>query len=132
MAQLLQFAWNQSSVVVAPVTTAETVILVSNPVEVPTGAFMALIQASLSMTLGTGTTGVTLRVRRGSTATGTQVEGSGNITSGVTAGSNWLEQLQAVDQPLLGDQVQYCITYQAAGATANAASLSESIAVWIF
>lgn len=132
MAQLLQFGWSQSSVVVAPVTTAETVILVSNPVEVPTGAFMALIQASLSMTLGTGTTGVTLRIRRGALVTGTQVEGSGNITSGVTAGSNWLEQLQAVDTPLLGDQVQYCITYQAAGASANAASLSESIAVWLF
>ena len=132
MAQLLFQNFSQSTTVVAPVTTAETVIIVSNPIAVPSGANFALVSAFLAVQFGTGTTGVTFRVRRGSTTAGALVGTTGNLTSGITASAFFADGVQMVDSPPPQDEAQYCLTMQQAGATGNAATSLESIAVFLF
>lgn len=73
----------------------------------------------VTLTTGTGTTGVTVRIRRGSGITGTVVQSSGvlAIVGAVGAVSDY--GVQGTDTP--GDVVgqQYTITIQQAAATAN-------------
>lgn len=133
MAQQLTQGFFTSTAVVSPVTTAETIILTSPGIEIPAGANGILVLWKVLIALAAGTTSVTWRIRRGAALTGTLVESSGALTSGIAASSLLLGSGFVVDQPPnLGDIATYSITFQAAGAGANASTTSESIAIFAY
>lgn len=108
---------NQLSGTVNVVTTAETVALVTPPVSTTFAGDSIDIEGMVDLTAGTGTTAVTLRIRRGNGITGTVVGVAEPDT--LAAGNSAALQFQGVDTP--GDvagQV-YSLTVQQTGATGN-------------
>jgi hypothetical protein len=99
------------------VTTAETIVATTPAISTPSPDTPVTISGVLSMTYGTGTTAVTVQVRRGTTVSGTLV-GEANAWN-VTAGNTSEQTFSVKDTP--GDVAgqSYVITVTQTGATAN-------------
>lgn len=107
----------QSAAVVNLVTTAETVVTTLLGISTDGLNQTVNIDASGEVTAGTGTTSIQVRIRRGTTAAGTQVGVTQNLT--VAAGNKVGFALQVGDVP--GEVVgqQYVLTIQQVAATGN-------------
>lgn len=105
-------------------TTTETVALSLPAISTPGAGATVHVSGTLSMTYGTGTTAATVRVRRGTDATGTLI-GESNAES-VTAGNTGELTWDVSDSPgEVAGQV-YVVTVQQTSATANGTVLNAS------
>lgn len=111
------------------VTTAETVLATSPPLSADGQAQSVIIDAVAGFTVGTGTTSVTVRVRRGTGITGTVVNSIAGVN--VAAGNSVAIPIQAVDSPGEVADQQYVVTVQQAAATGNGTNVLSSIAASI-
>ena len=98
-------------------TTTELVVVTSNGINTGAPGARVMIRAYLNVTTGLGTTGLTVRVRRGTGITGTVVGTAEILTA--AASTQYLLALTAVDSPGEVAQQQYVVTVQQAGATGN-------------
>lgn len=98
-------------------TTTETVLLTFGGMTVSGPDSRIAIFGLVSMTHGTGATAVTMRVRRGTTITGTLV-GEANALS-VTAGNSSEQNFGVLDSPGEVAGQQYVLTAQFTAATGN-------------
>lgn len=99
-------------------TTTETVALVGPSLQTPKDTSFIITLASITFVEGTAATGVTLRIRQGSTISGAQVGQSYTQTTPsaiVTLALTMMvsQQVQATDY------VQNCLTVQQTGASGN-------------
>lgn len=118
----------QTAAVAIP-TTVETVVATSNALSPPVDSFLAMIQGWLQLTSGTGTTGVTLRVRRGTDITGVLVGVATVQTDPGGAGATSDYSIQVQERPGAGGSFVYVLTVQQTAAAANGSVLQASIAV---
>lgn len=110
-------------------TTTETVLATSPPLSSDGGSQTVIAQATAGFTVGTGTTSVTVRIRRGNGITGTVVASQAGIQ--VTAGNTVVVTISGQDNPgEVADQV-YSVTIQQAAASANGVNVLSSISAEI-
>jgi len=131
MPELLEKAVATTTTNLTLTTTAETVIVSSGRVPVPSHTCLVHIRAWAQLTTGAGTTAVTPRIRRGTTATGTLV-GEGNAeTVKVTAGGTEPFKMETTEQRSNEESVEYSLTLEQTGATGNGTALQAAIEVEI-
>lgn len=111
----------------AVVTTAETVAVTGNPLSLPYNNAKVRIRGNVVLTPGTSTTGVTVRIRRGTTITDTLIGPATNQTAGVTAAAPQTFPIAYTDTLAGVVQAQYSLTVQQAGAAANGTIVSANI-----
>jgi hypothetical protein len=113
-------------------TTSETVIVSSDLVRPSFSTSRIVVIAWGQLTLGTNTTGVTPRIRRGTTTSGTLIGEANNEPIKTAAGST--EPFFIVTGESVGnvDGVQYSLTLQQAGASANGSALQGTVLVMLF
>jgi hypothetical protein len=111
------------------VTTTETVVAIAPPVSVPYDTATVILLWYVLYTTGTSTSGSTLRLRRGTTVTGAQVNVSGNVGQG--GGAQAEQSGLYTDQPGSIAQLQYCLTVAQAGATGNGTVLDVCMYVFV-
>ena len=99
-------------------TTAETVVLVGPMLQTPKDTSIVVLIASLSVLMGTASTGLTLRVRQGATATGAQI-GSSFAQGNTTAGAGATAGIMVSAAANFTDYQQWCVTAQQVAATGN-------------
>lgn len=129
MAQVRQIEAVMTTVAVALVTTAETVIITSPPIEVQTPGQRIVVWAWAQLTIGTATTAVTPRIRRGSLITGTLV-GTANAEAPIAAaGATRPVIMLVVDNDPGSDRAVYSLTLQQTAATGNGSALQATIVV---
>lgn len=107
-------------------TTTETVLATSPPLSADGQSQSVALEAVAGFTAGTGTTSVTVRIRRGTGITGAVVASAAGIT--VAAGNLVSVPIIGVDSPGEVADQQYVVTVQQAGASANGTNLLSSIA----
>jgi len=129
MAQQFQADAQATAAAVALVTTAETVVNTSNPVAMPNVNAKFVVRGFVTVTPGTNTTGLTVRIRRGTLTTDTLVGPQVNVTAGVAAAAPITIPFGFAE--FLSDRVesQYCVTVEQAGATANGSVEASMIEV---
>lgn len=110
-------------------TTTETIALTTAAISTPGPGTNVSIQGIIEMTYGTGTTAVTVRVRRGTTITGTLV-GEGNAYT-VAAGNTSEQTFSVEDTPGEVAGQAYVVTVQQTGATANGTVVSAEAEVTV-
>lgn len=115
---LRQFG-SQPAVPIAVTTTAETVLATVNVGSTNGAQVQVTLEGLVVLTTGTATTGVTVRLRRGTDATGTVVATTGVETAIGAAGSTDPYPIQAVDTPGDVGGQSYALTVQQAAATGN-------------
>lgn len=113
------------------VTTAETVAATSDVVNVPREDSVVIIIAWAVLTLGTNTTAVTPRIRRGATAAGTAIGDANTEQIKTAAASNEPFFKFATEQIQGAGNVQYSLTLQQTGASANGTILEAGILVLV-
>lgn len=113
-------------------TTAETVIISSPNVQCPKDISFVSVQARSQLTLGTTTTAVTPRIRRGNSTTGTLVGSAVSEAIKTAAGSTEPFELKVLEERDFQDNVQYCLTLAQTGATANGSAVSGYILIMTF
>jgi hypothetical protein len=132
MAQLQEIQFNISATDVTLTTTSETVIISSGLIAVPYETARVLIFACAQLTTGTGTTGVTARIRRGTAVGGTLV-GEANVEQIKAAvGNTEPFFILASDEQSPAAAVEYSLTLQQAAATGNGTALRAGIVVLVF
>lgn len=99
-------------------TTTETVVLVGPALQTPKDTSIVVMVAQLQIALGTGATGLTLRVRQGATVGGNQVGASATQT-GLVAPGNASIGIMVSAQANFTDYQQWCVTAQQTAASAN-------------
>jgi hypothetical protein len=99
------------------VTTAETVCFTTGKIGLTQDNAQVLISYSAIITLTAGTTALTMRIRRGATATDTVV----NVATAQTVAASTTVQVSGcyIDSPGVVDGAQYSLTIQATAAGAN-------------
>lgn len=112
------------------VTTAETVAVTISPavaITAPSGEGVA-IQGSVNVTAGTGTTAIQVRVRQGTSTSGTLVGQAvtHTLAAGATA-SVPVDQQDSSASALAGTADQWIVTVQQTGASANGTVNSATI-----
>jgi hypothetical protein len=125
-------AINTTTTDVTLTTTTETGIITSDLVRPNFATSRVLVIAWGQLTLGTGTTGVTPRIRRGSTTSGTLIGEANSEPIKTAAGSTEPFFLIASEQIGVVDGVQYTLTLTQAGASANGTALQAGIVVLLF
>lgn len=100
------------------VTTAETVVATLQIPGPASPSAVVLLEGYVALLTGTGTTGVTVRLRQNS-VTGTVVATSGVVTQGVAAGAVDTFSINGQDTPGDVASMIYVLTVQQAGASAN-------------
>jgi hypothetical protein len=106
---------------------AETPAVTGNFLSPPFQNAKAFIEAALSMTVGTGAAGCTVRIRRNPNAENVVVAQSGVITT--VPGNVVVLSFQAADSIPGPGPVQYQFTIQYGGATGNGSITFASICV---
>jgi hypothetical protein len=119
MAELLEKEVAHSTTAVSIPTTSETVVITSPLVKIPVSTCRVWVAGRCQLTSGTGTTAVTVRIRRGTTTAGTLIGAGISEAIKSAAGSTEPFALSVVDTLAGADAVQYVLTLQQAGATAN-------------
>lgn len=107
---------NQTASVTVP-TTTETAIVTGNFVNPPFQNAKAVVEGIVMLTVGASTTTVTMRIRRNPTAENVIVGVSVPVTE--IAGNLVQIAYQVADAPIGPGPVQYQVTVQQTGATAN-------------
>lgn len=100
------------------VTTAETVVVTTPPFNIPLDYAQIIVMAYAEVfPVGTTTTGIVAKLRRGTTTAGTQL----GFNSGGTAtpGAAWAWSMLYVDSPGVVAGQQYSVTLSQTAATAN-------------
>ena len=118
-------AYAQGAANVALATSVETVVCTLSGVDATPGGDQVVIQGNAVMNTGTGTTDVTLRIRRGADATGVEVGSYAEQVAG--AGQEVTVEIQAEDSPGEVAGESYVLTVQQVGATANGTCSSSSL-----
>lgn len=129
MAEVKEIEASVSSANVTVTTTTETVVITSPPVKLPTRTGRAIVKAWAQHTNGTGTTAVTARLRRGTAITDTLVNEANAEQVKTAAGSTEPYFSMAVDEIEAREGVQYSLTLQQTGASANGTTLQAGIEV---
>lgn len=113
------------------VTTAETLVLASAAQTVEPTTGKAAIKGFVTLTVGTNTTAVTVRLYRGATSAGTligtAVAQAGNFAAGSPAGFSAV----ATDTLTNVGTAQYCMTVQQTSASANGSATTALLEVEI-
>lgn len=110
---------------VAVITTSETQAVTGNFLNPPFGNAKAMVSGQVTLTTGTNTTGVTVRIRRNPNAENSPLTFSS--PTNFTAGQTVMLNLQVADVIPDGRPVQYTITVQQSGATANGSITGSNI-----
>jgi hypothetical protein len=104
---------------VTVVTTAETLVVIGQPVTMPTASGKYVVRGWMDLTVGAGTTAITVAVYRGA-AIGGVVIGQKNAEAGdFTPGSIAHFEAEFIDPQQNVSQSQYCISVTQTGATGN-------------
>jgi len=131
MPEVKEVEVNFSTTDVIVPTTTETVVISSGPVRVPTHTFRVLVLAWCQLTLGTATTYVTPRIRRGTTTADPLVgEANTEIIKGA-AGDTEPFFLIASEERQGEEKVEYSLTVQQTAATADGTARQQGIVVLI-
>lgn len=129
MAQVRGAEAGYTTTAVAVVTTAETIAITSPSLAPQSPAQRFVVLAWAQLTVGTGTTGITPRLYRGASLSGTLL-GVATLEAVLGAvGSTEPHLLMLVDQPGNIDEVVYTFSLQQAAATANGSIVQASIMV---
>ncbi len=115
---------------VALVTTAETVLATLAGISPPFSNPLIRLLGWAVITTGAGTTGVTLRFRRGTTITGTLAGIATTVTA--SAGANTLCVYAVEDTPGEVANQQYVWTAQQVAATANGSALQSELQAYAY
>lgn len=107
--------------------TVETVLATTPQISVPKDSVLAHVQATINLTAGTGTTLISLKLRRGTTTAGLQLNGNDNFT--VVAGQTYQICIMSPDSILFAAQAQYCVTGVGTGSTGNSQAFEVDILV---
>lgn len=108
-------------------TTTETLAVTGMSVPLPTTNGKAVIRGWVQLTVGAGTTGVTLTIYAG-TAIGGRVVGQQNINAGnFTAGSIGAFNVEFTDALSNVGGAQYCMSVKQTAATGNGTILSAAL-----
>lgn len=115
------FAKDVTSAVVptAVVTTAETLAALGAALTVEPTTGKAAVKGFLTLTIGTNTTAVTVRLYRGTTSAGTLISTAIAQAGNFVAGSPAQFVVQATDTLTNVGTAQYCMTVQQTSASAN-------------
>jgi len=100
------------------VTNAETVVMVGPMLQTPKDTSFIVVWGTIQLTPGTSATGANVRVRLGTTVTGTQV-GQNQGQSGITPAANGTLSFMVSFAAAFTDYVQVCVTVAQVGATGN-------------
>lgn len=106
-------------VAVPVVTGAETLVQVGAALPMQANTGKAYIRAWLAMTVGTGTTGITVRIYRGTSAAGVLLGPMITQVGTFTAGQVATFTAEATDLLASVGAAQYCVTVQQTGAGGN-------------
>lgn len=126
-----QIALNTTTTDLALVTTAETSIIASGPATATRPLVNVCVLAWAQLTTGTNTTGVTPRIRRGTTAAGTLVGEGNNEQVKAAAGSTEQFFIEVCEDRSNVATVDYNLTLEQAGASANGSALQATILVLV-
>lgn len=107
-------------------TTAETVIATLSGVNTPRKTTVTL-KGWLQLTTGAATTAVTLRIRRGTTITGTLIDEANPVTIGAAAGGTEQFDITATDEGVDLAGASYVLTAQQTAATGNGTALQGAL-----
>lgn len=110
-------------------TTTEKAIIASNPMALERPGANFLIKAWAQVTTGTNITGMTAKIRRGTTITDTLVNEANIVTVGAAAGSNEVFTAWAMESLADVSQVQYVLCLLQVAADGNATVLQSGIEV---
>jgi hypothetical protein len=113
----------------SPATTTETVIATTSPVATPKDPVIVLLVFMAVVQAGTGSTGVTYRVRQGTTTAGTAIQQ--NVNTDAVAGAFRSYVVLATDFAIAQANAQWSLTYAGIGNTGNA-TVSQIVAAVIF
>jgi hypothetical protein len=119
MANVLEKEVTHETADVTIVTTTETVAAVSPLVHIPFATVRAVVKGLAQLTGGTSTTGVTLRIRRGTLITDPLVGDAVNLNQPVIGAGVANYVIGIAEQLQNRESVQYCLTVQLAAAAAN-------------
>lgn len=109
------------------VTTAETIVVTSLPISTTDPNQQVSLFSFITVTGGTGTTGMIMRVRRGTTLSGTVIGPQDTVT---LSGTNTVNrEIGVTDTPGEVAGQQYVITCQLVGATANGSVIDGGVSV---
>lgn len=98
-------------------TTAETVAVISSPVNTDQNESVVVLDGLVDITVGTGGATVTLKLERGNVAGGTLVQAVGPLT--VTAANRYQASILGIDRPGVVTGQLYVLTVTVASATGN-------------
>jgi len=121
--QFQRDAQNLAANVAIP-TTTETTVITTNFLTPPFGTYKGTVIAVVLMTVGTGTTAVTVRIRRNPSAENIVLGTAQAVTA--VAGNVVSLALMATDSVPDGRSSQYAVTVQQTAATANGTGLAGS------
>lgn len=99
------------------VTSAETVVAISPPLNIPIANAQILLFGYVLFSAGTGTSFMNCKVRRGITTAGQQVNQTGSINVTVAGGNIWTFTYADTPGEIAGQQ--YCMTLSQTAASAN-------------
>jgi hypothetical protein len=118
---------NYSATDTAVVTTTETVAITTPLMRINRNSAIVMIAAWAQLLLGTATTTVTPRIRRGDAITDTIVVGSDTIAIQSAVATNAQYQLIGFAQPLAEQVLRYSLTLAQVSATANGTIVQAGI-----
>lgn len=113
------------------VTTAETVVIASDPCNLGYNSANFFILAWCQVTTGTSITTLTPRIRRTALVGGTLVSEENPVTVGAAAGSTELVLIMASEARANVDKVVYCLTLSQETADGNGTVLQSGIVVFV-
>jgi hypothetical protein len=108
-------------------TTTETVVATVVVPATPSGGGKVVIDGWCQLTLGTGTTAVTPRIRRGTTITGTLIGVATATGAAQTAITTEDIEIHVDDTPGEAVNISYVLTVQQTGAGANGSAVQAEI-----
>jgi len=132
MAEIREAVGNFSGTDVTLVTTAEGVVITSDPIAPPYDVVQAVILAWCQVTSGAAVTALTPRIRRGTLITSPLVGEANAEQLKVAAGSTEPMFIMVAEDLIRLASVQYSFTLQQTGGAANATVLQASIVVLLF
>lgn len=109
-------------------TTTETIVATSVALSLPSGNGKGVIRGRVTLTPGTGTTGVTLSIYRGTAINAGNLVGAQNPIAGTfTAGSTAVFDVEFTDLLSMVGGAQYCLTVKQTGASGNGTAVQALI-----
>lgn len=112
---------------VTVVTTGETLAVVGFPLTLSSGTGKAVIRGWMDLTVGAGTTAITITIYRGNVIGGVMVGQKNPEAGDFTPGSTAHFDVEFVDVLQNVGAAQYCMSVQQTGATGNGTVLDALI-----